>query len=335
MTEKPKIALYWCSSCGGCEESVVDVAVDILEITRLADIIFWPVALDTKYKDLKALHDGEIALTLINGAIRMDERASMVRLLRRKSKILMAHGSCAHLGGVVGLANFFQREEVLQRIYHTIPTVRHAGEPIFPGDESAGGEPLPYFNDRVQTLDQVVSIDYYIPGCPPTPELIKEAILATLDDRLPEKGSVLADDKALCHSCPLVESKPDMIHIQRFKRVYEVEWDPTRCFLGQGIICLGPATRGGCGARCIGANMPCRGCFGPLDNVLDQGAKASALLSAIVDTSDSKELEKIADSIPDPGGLFYRYGLAASMLRGRLHRSPPESGHVDDEREDG
>jgi F420-non-reducing hydrogenase small subunit len=64
--------------------------------------------------------------------------------------------------------------------------------------------------------------------------------------------------------------------------------------------------------------MPCRGCFGPLDNVLDQGAKASALLSAIIEADDVEELEKIADSIPDPGGLFYRYGLAASVLRGKV-----------------
>mgnify|MGYP001127665464 CR=1 FL=1 len=318
MTEKPKIALYWCSSCGGCEESVIDLAGDILEVTQRADIVFWPVAIDAKYKDVEALADGEIAVTLINGAVRMDEQASMARLLRRKSKILMAHGSCAHLGGVVGLANFFERKEILQRIYQEIPTVKHTGEPVFPGDDSAPDVPLPHFSDRVQALDQVVGVDYYIPGCPPIPELIKEAILGALEDRLPETGSVLADAKALCHTCPLVDSKPDRIRIERFKRVYEIEWDPSRCFLEQGIICLGPVTRGGCHARCIRANMPCRGCFGPLDNVVDQGAKTTALLSALIDTEDRKELEKIVDSIADPAGLFYRYGLAASMLQGKV-----------------
>jgi F420-non-reducing hydrogenase small subunit len=317
MGSKPKIALYWCSSCGGCEESVIDLAGDLLTVVKQADILFWPVAIDTKYEDLEGIGDGEIEVTLINGAIRMDDQVHMARLLRKKSRILMAHGSCAHLGGVVGLANFFTRDAILQRIYHDVPSAEHVREPRFPGQGSQEA-PLPYFSNYVQTLDQVVSVDYYIPGCPPTPELIKEAIFSVLEDRLPEPGKVLADDKALCHTCPLSESKPDTIRIQRFKRVYETEWDPTRCFLDQGIICLGPVTRGGCRARCIRANMPCRGCFGPLDNVLDQGAKASALLSAIIEADDVEELEKIADSIPDPGGLFYRYGLAASVLRGKV-----------------
>jgi F420-non-reducing hydrogenase small subunit len=318
MPDRPKIALYWCSSCGGCEESVVDLAGDILEIAERAEIVFWPVALDAKYKDLEALGDGEIAATLINGAIRMDEQASMARLLRRKSKVLIAHGSCAHLGGVVGLANFFSREDVLKRLYHDIPTVKRMDKPVFPGGSTVEGETLPRFSDRVQTLDQVVTVDYYIPGCPPTPELIKDAVLAVLEDRLPQEGAVLADDKALCHTCPLLETKPDKIRIQRFKRLYETEWDPSRCFLDQEIVCLGPVTRGGCRARCIRGNMPCRGCFGPLDHVLDQGAKASTFLAALVDTADGEEVERIVASIADPAGLFYRYGLAASMLRGRV-----------------
>lgn len=320
MGDKPKLALYWCSSCGGCEESVVDLAGDILEIVDRADIVFWPVALDAKYSDVKALGDGEITATLINGAVRMDEQATMARLLRRKSRLLIAHGSCAHLGGVVGLANFSSREEIFQRLYREVPTVVTDGEPVFPGQDPGRSEGLPRFSDQVQALDQVVSVDYYIPGCPPTPELIKEAILAVLENRLPEKGSVLADQKALCHTCPLVPSKPDKIVLERFKRVYEAEWDPARCFLAQGIVCLGPVTRGGCGARCIGGNMPCRGCFGPLDEVLDQGAKAASFLAALSDTTDPDEAAKIAESIVDPAGLFYRYGLATSMLGGQVKR---------------
>ena len=85
--------------------------------------------------------------------------------------------------------------------------------------------------------------------------------------------------------------------------------------MDQGIICLGPATRGGCEERCIKANFPCRGCFGPVQGVVDQGAKSLSYLASIIDVSSMEELEKIVDSIPDPAGLFYRYSLAASLLR--------------------
>ena len=320
--KKPKIALYWCSSCGGCEESVIDLAEDLLGVAAAVDIVFWPVALDFKYQDVVAINDGEITATLINGAIRTDEQAHMAKMLRRKSRLLIAHGSCAHLGGVVGLANFYHRDALLSRLYQEVPTIDNP-QGILPQPEtieSGKTLKLPAFHDTVKALDQVVDVDYYIPGCPPTPELIKEAVMMVLEDRLPPKGSVLAEKKALCDTCPRRDSKPDTLRITEFKRVYETDWDPTKCFLAEGIICLGPATRGGCDARCIRANMPCRGCFGPTDNVRDQGAKSSSFLASIMDVTDEEALAKAADSIPDPGGLFYRYGLASSILKGKMNK---------------
>jgi F420-non-reducing hydrogenase small subunit len=119
------------------------------------------------------------------------------------------------------------------------------------------------------------------------------------------------------------------VRIKRFKRLYEKEWDPARCFLDQGLICLGPATRGGCEERCIKANMPCRGCFGPPDNVIDQGAKILSFLASFLDSKDEKELREIADSIPDPGGLYYRYSLAASILKGKRIEQEDEKTNLD------
>lgn len=320
MAEKPKIALYWCSSCGGCEESVIDLAEDILEVAAAVDIVFWPVAMDFKYEDVAAIDDGGISATLINGSIRMGEQEHMARLLRKKSRLLIAHGSCAHLGGVVGLGNFYGHEDILSRSYQEVPTVRNP-RGVMPQSETVefGRQmKLSSFQDSVRALDQVVEVDYYIPGCPPTPELMKEAIMAVLEGRLPSKGSVLADNKALCDTCPRRDGRPDKLRIREFKRLYETQWDPEKCFLEEGIICLGPATRGGCGARCINANMPCRGCFGPNEKVKDQGAKSLAFLASIIDSQDEEELKKIADSIPDPAGLFYRYSLPTSMLRGKI-----------------
>lgn len=319
MKAKPKIALYWCSSCGGCEESVIDLAEDLLKIAHSADIVFWPVAVDYKYNHVEKLKDKELAVTLINGAIRMDEQVKMAGLLRKKSKLLIAHGSCAHLGGVVGLANFFSRQDVVNRSYCEVSTV-HNPNKILPQTKSLVFEKeviLSGFHNTVKALDQVVDVDYYLPGCPPTPELVKNAIFNVLEGKLPPKGSVLAEKKALCDSCPRKDSIPDKLKIKRFKRVFETAWDQEKCFLKEAMICLGPVTRGGCQARCINANMPCRGCFGPTDSVKDQGVKALSFLTGMIDAAEDENIETIADSIPDPAGLFYRYSLAASILKGR------------------
>jgi len=319
---KPKVALYWCASCGGCEESVVDLAQDLLKVVEAVDIVFWPVALDFKYKDVEALADGELAATLINGAIRTDEQEHIAKLLRKKSKLIIAHGACAHLGGVVGVANFSKREDILNRAYKEVPTVKNPKQtlPQVETEDSGHKLDLSGFHDSVKALDQVIEVDYYIPGCPPTPDLIKNAVMAILEGKLPEKGTVLAEKKALCDSCSRKDSKPEKTKITEFKRVYEIEWDAKKCFLDQGIICLGPATRGGCGERCIKANMPCRGCFGPTDNVKDYGAKSLSALASIIDSNDEEELKKIVDSIPDSAGLFYRYSLASSLLQGKIKK---------------
>jgi F420-non-reducing hydrogenase small subunit len=150
--------------------------------------------------------------------------------------------------------------------------------------------------------------------------LVKNAVMMVLEGKLPSKGSVLAETTALCDTCPRRDSRPEKLRVKRFKRIYETEWDAERCFLDQEVICLGPVTRGGCRARCLSANMPCRGCFGPTDNVPDQGAKALSFVASLIDTTDEKELGEIIRSIPDPAGLFYRYSLPSSTLGGRVRK---------------
>ena len=175
---------------------------------------------------------------------------------------------------------------------------------------------IPELFDRVYATNQIIDIDYYIPGCPPTPEIIQNAILALLEGRLPEKGSILTENKGLCFDCPRKDTRPDKVLISQFKRPHEV-LDNGTCFLEQGMICLGIATRTGCKAKCINGNMPCRGCFGPTDNVNESGGKALSAIASIIETNDEDEIRKVIDTIADPSGLFYRYSLAVSILEKR------------------
>ena len=109
--EKLKIAFYWAASCGGCEVAVLDVNEKILDVIAAADIVFWPVAIDTKYKDVEAMPDKSIDACFFNGAIRTEENEKMAKLLRQKSKILVAFGSCACDGCVKGLANLWDHND--------------------------------------------------------------------------------------------------------------------------------------------------------------------------------------------------------------------------------
>jgi len=319
-TAKPKVAFYWCASCGGCEEAVVDLAEDILGVVEAVDIIFWPCAMDFKKADVEEMPDKSITAALVNGAIRTSEQEEMVRLLRRKSQFLLAYGACAHQGGIPGLANQFPREQLLRFVYEQAPTMVNEGKtqpsPRFQANDHT--ITLPEFRHLVRPLDRVVDVDYYIPGCPPTPKITKAAIGALLEGKLPPKGTVLATDIALCEQCPRVDSKPQDLSLVEFHRPHLTAIDPEKCLLAQGIACLGPATRGGCEALCIKGNMPCTGCFGPTSRVKDHGAK---ILSSLASTLAAKDDESIAAglaNIPDPVGTFYRYGLAASMLRGKV-----------------
>ena len=314
---KPLVAFYWCASCGGCEEAVVDLAEDILKVVDAVDIRLWPVALDFKRSDVEAMPDKSIAVSFINGAIRTEEQEEMAKLLRKKAQIIIAFGACSHLGGIPGLANVANKKEIFETAYKlTRSTANPNG--IYPQPVTEipqGNLTLPDLYDTVKTLDQTIDVDYYLPGCAPPPDLIMQGVTAILEGKLPPKGSVLTVDKALCETCERNKSKPDTLAIKDIKRISLVKADPEKCFLAEGIICLGPATRGGCGERCINANMPCRGCFGPTKEVKDMGAKFLSSLASIIDIDDVKEIEKVAESVLDPIGLFYMYSLPSSILK--------------------
>jgi F420-non-reducing hydrogenase small subunit len=318
MTEpKPKVAFYWCSSCGGCEESIVDLGADILKVVAAVDIVFWPVALDFKKKDVEAMPDGSIAVSFINGAIRMSEQEEMVHLLRRKSQLIVAHGACAHLGGIPGLGNFWNKETIFRTVYHTtVSTDNPKGtEPLTKATDAGYDLTLPEFWDTVHPLDHIIDVDYYLPGCAPHRDLIIGAVTAILEGKLPPKGAVLSPNQSCCDGCDRNDTKPEKLAIKEIKRPSEILLDPKTCFLAQGVICMGPATRSGCGERCIEGNMPCRGCMGPPDQVTDQGAKFLSALASILDANDEAGIERIVDSIVDPTGTFYRFSLPSSILK--------------------
>lgn len=316
MAGKPKVAFYWCASCGGCEETVVDLGVRVLDVVAAVDIVFWPCALDFKTSDLQKLADGEIAVAFINGAIRTEEQEHMAKLLRRKAACVIALGACSAHGGIPALANLTSKKRIFAASYHHSPTVENpeGTEPLT--RTTLDGHPLtlPAFYETVRKLSDVVDVDYILPGCPPSPDNLADAVQTILAGKLPAKGATLGSNKSLCGACRRNDSKPEDVAIATIRRVVDVEVDPNTCFLAQGLVCMGPATREGCGNLCIDGNMPCTGCYGPTDDVKDQGAKMIATLGGILEGETAEAITGKLARLNDPAGTFYRYTLSASLL---------------------
>jgi F420-non-reducing hydrogenase small subunit len=312
---KAKLALYWAASCGGCEIGQLLIGEKILKVAEFADIVFWPVAIDAKYKDVEAMPDKSIDVCLFNGGIRSSEQEHLAKLLREKSKILIAYGSCACLGGIPGLANLFNKQQIMDRVYSGTPsTVNPENVRPTPHYKCPEGElTIPELFDSVQTLSQTVPVNYYIPGCPPEERTTWLALEALINGQMPVQGTTISHShKSVCDDCP---RQRNVKKIKKVYRTYEIIPDTDLCLLEQGLLCAGVATRGGCGAPCPQANMPCTGCYGPVEKVIDQGAHFLSAVASVVDSSEPEEIQRIMKDIADPVGTFYRYSLPDSLLK--------------------
>ncbi len=324
---KLKFAMYWAASCGGCEIAALNIGDKLLDVDAVFDIAFWPVAADFKYDDVREYPNGYIDLCLFNGAIRTSENEEMAYLLRQKSRVLVAFGSCAYQGCIPALANLTSREAIFRAAYLTSPSTDNPSG-VLPQTRTPipeGELRLPAFYPSVMSLDQAVDVDYTIPGCPPEPHQIwavLQAVAAALvhGTALPPSGSILgAGDVAVCQECPLEKHEKK---IQRFYRPYELVPQPGLCLLEQGLVCMGPATRSGCGALCPKVSMGCRGCYGPLEEVEDQGARMLAALASVIGAGAPGEREEeleqkinaAIETLADPAGTFYRFSLSHSFL---------------------
>ena len=328
MSNKPNLAVYWAASCGGCEIAVVNLHEKIIDLDAAFNLMFCPCLLDTKKKDIEAMPDKSIMITLFNGGIRSEENAEMARLLRKKSQVLIAYGSCSYEGCIPGLANLGTREDIFKTSYLDSPTTHNPGR-IVPSPETVvpeGTLHLPALLEKLLTLKDVVDVDYFIPGCPPESARIWDVVEHVVSGKpLPPPGSIIgAGASAVCDECK--RTKVDK-KIKKFYRTWEIIPDKVECLLDQGIICMGIATRSGCGALCPKVNMPCTGCYGTPEGVLDQGAKMVAALGSIMDIDAIKSLPeseipaRVAEfmaAIPDPAGTFYKYSLPHSILKGRV-----------------
>jgi F420-non-reducing hydrogenase small subunit len=309
---KPKLAYYLAGGCAGCDISIVDLADFLVDVLQAVDVVFFaPTLMDIKYEDLEKMPDKSIDIGLFSGNVRNTEHEHMAKLMRAKCKILIAFGICASCGGIKGLVNLYDNQELLEKAYRdTFSTDNPEG--VLPSPKVVvDGKyelELPALT-RAKALHQVVEVDYRVGGCPPHYEHVKRVFTALLEGNLPPKGSWLTMGHSVCDVCPrnpVKEGKPKE-KVKEIKRI--IEGVPEEgCLLEAGYLCLGPVTQGDCGAACLKVNMPCRGCGGPLPDIPDFGVRAMNTIATVL------ENEELINKIPAPTLLFYRYSLPSSWI---------------------
>ena len=275
-----RLAEEWFAICGGCEVTILDIGEPLLDLLAKVQIVHMPVLMDHKLYgqtgEKAEMEIPEAEIGLVSGGIRSDEHKHLAQEMRRKCKTLIALGSCACYGGIPALANLCSTEELLTKVYRESVTTDKNG---FPHEE------IPVLTDRVYALSEVVKVDLMLPGCPTTPEMVAGALTALLEGR-----PFPLSTKSVCDECPTIREKKAVSALRR--RLEPPEFTPgaplnqMRCFIEQGFLCNGPATRSGCGGsdgtpRCIRAYMPCEGCFGPLSEKANPMVDMMGALSSV------------------------------------------------------
>ena len=306
-----RVAEEWLNICGGCEVSILDIGEPLLDILSKLEFVHMPVLMDHKYYGQTGegteLTIPEADIGIVSGGVRNEKEKHVLEEMRKKTKTLISLGSCASFGGIPAMANMFPLDDLYNKVYRDSVTTDSADTPA---------ENLPPLLDRVYALDEVVPVDVYIPGCPPNPTMIADALTALLEGKpfeLPERS--------VCDDCPVKrEKKAGGGEVKRplddAQFDQEGPWENTRCLMEQGYLCLGPVTRSGCASvheeggpkvpRCIQGYMPCRGCFGPIRKGANPLVDMMGALSSI--GLDAKQ-------VLDRRALLNRYIGAQNRLR--------------------
>ncbi|MHA1129751.1 MAG: hypothetical protein ACTSQI_12080 [Candidatus Helarchaeota archaeon] len=244
-----KVAFMQLASCWGCHQSLVDMHLELLDVLPLIDIVYWQAVVDTKHDQLEALPDGYIDVGFVEGHIRTEHDTHLLKVMRKKSKVLVAFGNCSTHGAIAGLANLYSIDECTKRKYITAETVVD--------NHAIPSENLPAFEPKVIPNMEIVKFDAFLHGCPPTSENIKSAILGVVPVLLDKKYL----DTNVCEVC---------------------EMRGAECLLKKGVPCFGSITGAPPGLKWTAEKGAVMGEYGPTNKVADAEAKDLLNLAASI-----------------------------------------------------
>jgi NAD-reducing hydrogenase small subunit len=174
---KAKVATVWLGGCSGCHMSILDLDERLIDLAGWIDLVFGP------FVDAKEYPEG-VDLVLVEGAVANEEHLHTIRRIRERTRFLVSFGDCAVTGNVTALRNpLGKAEPVLQRAYIENVTLN----PRIPDEEGI----VPKLLDRVIPVHEVVKVDLYVPGCPPSADLIHFVLTEILEGRHPDLSTKL------------------------------------------------------------------------------------------------------------------------------------------------
>ena len=286
-----RVNAEWLSVCGGCEVAIVDLHEQILDVLGAVQLQRCPVL-----TDIKDYPKAEVGI--VSGAIRNEHDRHAAEQMRASCDTIIAWGTCAAYGGIPGAAIVHTREEIFDAAYRKNPTTVDGRPPTCRVD------PL---ETRVVPLDEVIPVDLYLPGCPPHPAFILEALLSLVQGRAPRTRQ-----ESVCARCTRAMVRTD---VDRIKANHEGDPHPDQCLLSQGYLCLGSVTLDRCASPCPNNGVMCTGCAGPTMQILTEPNRD-------IRTEVAQRMSKLTAIAPDTiqhaieygAKTHYSYSMATSMI---------------------
>lgn len=306
-----KLAVIPGAICGGCDFALASLGEKLTELVKYYEIVYWPTVVDRKLSELKKLDRIDVLIHM--GGISTEEEASLAKEISSRAVVKISFGTCSVYGGIPGLNTLYK------------PTVRIVADRKLNSVRLG----LPELVDYTAYTD-LVEPDILVPGCPPVDKVLDQLFEILVNyaksgrQNIGSKLFLLGSAESLCNSCPR-NPKTAKIVMPGIRRLYEIQLDEKKCFLEQGVLCMGPATRLVCDHNCIRANYPCTGCGGPVEWGSDSGLSMMSTLSSILMVDVEKNvlepgLMEELDKIRDVVGSFYRYTLRKSHISSLIRK---------------
>jgi NAD-reducing hydrogenase small subunit len=166
---KVRLATVWLDGCSGCHMSFLDMDERLLDLAGRIEVVYSPLVDHKEYPE-------NVDVVLVEGSISSEEDLHKIKKIRARSKILVSLGDCAVTGNVPAMRNAFSTAEVLRRVY-----VENVSAPSPIPDQV-----VPALLPRVCPVHEVVPVDVFVPGCPPSADTIFWTLTELLDGRRPD-----------------------------------------------------------------------------------------------------------------------------------------------------